>query len=194
MALQFDGPSGGEHFHWNWKDWQELSADQSLRKVKLTFRQKKAIASAITEQIRPMMADLEIRSEAQLQKAALDTRVKMIDLNGDGVPEVVAQAMVNCGATGNCPFWVFRKVGRSYELILDGGAQTFTIQKSGARFADIVLSSHGSASSGGLAHYRYHDGVYERVGCYEYDWTSWEGDEVRELKEPRITPCSERNK
>jgi hypothetical protein len=104
---QSENSSANPDFRWNWKDWQGLWADQSLRKAKLAGQQKKAIASAIADEIRPMMSDLEIQSEPELQKAALDTRVKMIDLYGDGVPEVVAQGMVNCGATGNCPFLGF---------------------------------------------------------------------------------------
>jgi len=187
--------SNPERFHWNWRDSQELKADQSLHNAKLIEQSRNAIASAITDQIRPMMADIEIQSETQLQKAALDTRVKMIDLNGDGVPEVVAQGMVNCGATGNCPFWVFRRARLGYELLLAGEAQTFTIQTLGAsRFRDIVLSRHGSYSSGDLTHYKYREGAYQEVGCYDYDWTVLEADKVRELKEPRITPCNERNK
>lgn len=182
-------------FHWNWRDWQELSAEQSLQKAKLTSQQKKAIATAIAGEIRPMMSDLEIQSESDLQKAALGTRVKLIDLNGDGVPEVVAQGMVNCGATGNCPFWVLRKAKSGYELILEGEAQTFTVQKSVLNeFRDIVLATHGSYDSGDLAHYAYRNGSYHEAGWYNYDWTVLEGDKVRKLKEPRLTPCRERNK
>jgi|HubBroStandDraft_1064217.scaffolds.fasta_scaffold98785_3 hypothetical protein len=90
-------------FQWNWRHGQELSAEQSLRKAKVTEERRKAIAGAISDQIRPMKADLGIESETDLLKAALDTRVKLIDLSADGVREVVAQGMVNCGATGNCP-------------------------------------------------------------------------------------------
>src|SRR5262249_46989396 len=112
------------HFLWNWKDSQELSARQSLRKANLTMPRRKAIVSAIADQLRPMMSEpgivrtttmRELKSEAELRDAVLDTRVALIDLNGDGVPEVVAQGMVNCGATGNCPFWVFRKTRLGYE-------------------------------------------------------------------------------
>ena len=182
--------SANAHFQWNWRDWQELTGEQSLRKAKLTDQRRKAIASAIADEIRPMMADLEIQSETELQKAALDTRVKMIDLNGDGVPEVVAQGMVNCGATGNCPFWVLRKMKRGYELILEGEAQTFTIQNSSSNgFRNIVLSRHGSASSGDLTLYQFKEGVYRDVSCYNYESAVLEGDKVRELKEPRITSC-----
>jgi hypothetical protein len=194
-TAQSEKASANPGFHWNWKDWQELSAEQSLRKAQLVYQQKKAIASAIADAIRPMMSDLEIQSETELQKAALDTRVKMIDLNGDGVPEVVAQGMVNCGATGNCPFWVFRKAKFGYELLLEGEAQTFTIQTSSSNeFRDIVLARHGSYDSGDLAYYVYRKGLYQEAGCYDYNWSVLEGDKVRELKEPRITPCSERNK
>jgi hypothetical protein len=182
-------------FQWNWRHGQELSAEQSLRKAKVTEEQRKAIAGAIADQIRPMMADLSIESETDLLKAALDTRVKLIDLSADGVREVVAQGMVNCGATGNCPFWVWRKGKGKYELLLEGYAQTFTIQESVTNgFYDIVLSTHGSSSSGDLKVYRYHDGAYQEAGCYDYDWDVVEGEKVRELTEPRLTPCSERGK
>ena len=194
-TTQPEKASANPGFHWNWKDWQELTADQSLRKAQLAYEQKKAIARAIAGEIRPMMSDLEIQSELELQKAALDTRVKMIDLNGDGIPEVVAQGIVNCGATGNCPFWVFREAKSGYELLLEGEAQTFTIQTSSSNeFRDIVLARHGSFDSGDLAHYVYREGSYHEAGCYDYYWSVLEGDKVRELKEPRITPCSERNK
>ena len=195
LPTESERASTNPGFHWKWKDWQELSAEQSLQKAQLPNQQKNAIASAIADEIRPMMYDLEIQTEPDLQKAALNTRVKMIDLNGDGVPEVVAQGMVNCGATGNCPFWVFRKAKSGYELLLEGEAQTFTIQTSSSNeFRDIVLARHGSYDSGDLAHYVYQTGFYHEAGCYDYYWSVLEGDKVRELKEPRITPCSERNK
>jgi hypothetical protein len=190
-------------FQWNWKNSQELSAIQSLRKAKIPNAQRKAIAQAIADQMRPMCFGPEtpcvtvptsnigeIKSEAELQEAVMDTRIALIDLNDDGVTEVLGQGMLNCGATGNCPFWIFRKTKLGYELLLDGEAQTFTIQKSKTNgFHDIVLATHGSSSSGGLMDYHYEEGVYQEAGCYGYDWTALEGDSVREVKEPRITRC-----
>jgi len=202
---QSEQQSVSTHFEWNWKDWRELSAEKSLRKAKITDKQRKAIAKAIADQLRaicfasesvcvtvPTSSTREITSEAELQQVVLDTRIALIDLNDDGVAELVAQGMVNCGATGNCPFWIFRKTKFGYELLLDGEAQTFTIQKSktGA-FHDVVLSTHGSSSSGSLVDYHYEEGVYKETGCYYYDWTVIENDKVRELKEPRITPCKQ---
>ena len=149
-------------FHWNWRNSQELIAvAQSLRDAKASESEKKAIAAAIEEQIRANMADFEIDSESQLEKAALDTRVKMIDLNRDGTSEVVAQAMVGCGATGNCSLWIFQKTAHGYKLLLDGFGQTFTIQRASTKgFRDIVVAEHDSAFESGLTVYRYKDGQY----------------------------------
>jgi hypothetical protein len=43
-----------------------------------------------------------------------ETRVKYVDLDGDGKPEVIAQAggeKSGCSPTGNCPLWVLRRRG-----------------------------------------------------------------------------------
>ena len=174
-----------------------MKADQSLRNARLTEQSRNAIARAIADQIRPMMADLEIKSETELKKKVLDTRITLIDLNSDGTPEVIAQGMgvVSCGATGNCPFWVLRKSKVGYQVLLEGGAQTFTIAGSSTNgFRDIVLSTHGSSSSGGLIIYQYQEGVYKAVGCYDYEWTVLEDEKIPELKEPLITPCNPQKK
>jgi hypothetical protein len=177
-------------FRWNWREWQELEARNSLHNSKLSIHDKQALASAIAAQLRPIMSDLEIESEDQLQKAALETRIELIDLNGDGIPEVVAQGMVNCSPTGNCPFWVFRRMRRDYELLVEGYGQTFTVQKTSINgFRDIVVSMHGSATESQLTDYRFADVRYHDVGCYISLLTVLEGGHVRELKEPLITPC-----
>lgn len=72
--------------------------------------------------MRSMLADLEVRSQirskAELQQKALDTRIALIDLNGDGIPEVIAQAIVGGNPTGNAPLWVLRNRGSVYEVLL----------------------------------------------------------------------------
>jgi hypothetical protein len=139
------------------------------------------------------MSDLEIGSEQQLRKVALDTRIKMTDLNDDGVPEVVAQPMAGCRATGNCLFWIFQKALGGYRLLLEGEAQTFTVQKTSTNgFRDIVLGCHASATESVLADNRYKGGVCQDAACYYASWTVLENDKVRELEEPHITPCGHR--
>jgi len=93
-------------FHWDSRAWQELSWKDSLEKARIKEPDRKAIAAAIEEELRPDMQNLEIDSEEKLQEVAFKTRVKMIDLNGDGIPEVVAQAIPDCSPTGNCSLWI----------------------------------------------------------------------------------------
>lgn len=183
---------GGANSRWDWRSWQELNARDSLRSAKIEPSDRRAVAAAIEAQLRPKMNDLGIGTERDLVKAVLDTRVKLVDLNADGVPEVVAQGMINCGATGNCPFWIFQKKAGSYRLLMESYGQTFTIQKTSSNgFQDIVVSTHGSATQSGLVEYHYENGEYKVAGCYNAEWTALENGKVQELKEPRITsyPC-----
>ena len=143
-----------ESFQWNWREAQELKADQSLRNAAITKEERQSLAKAIADRLRPDMADLEITSEKQLQEFALNTRIKKTDLNGDGYPEVIAQGMSGCSPTGNCPFWVFQRMTHGYKLLLDGFGQTFTVQHNRANgYKDIVVAMHGSAFDSGLTLY-----------------------------------------
>jgi hypothetical protein len=137
----------------------------------------------------------QLKDDPEAVKLAAETRVKFVDLNGDGVPEVIAQPVGNnyvCSPTGNCAFWVFQKTAGGYKLIAEKGAvQTFTIQRTRTNgFLDLVLNMHGSATSRGLYVYRFRDGKYRRTDCYGANWTYLGKDgEVHDLEEPRITPC-----
>lgn len=176
------------NFHWEWKRWRELSSGQSLRNAKLSKRTKEAIASAIADEIRPMMADLEIESEGELVEKVLATRITLLKLSDGGATQVIAQGMIDCGATGNCPFWILQRKPKTYEVLLHGYAQTFTVQQSVTNhFHDIVLATHGSYSSGDLVHYKFQRGAYQSVASYSYEWVILENDKQVELKEPRVT-------
>jgi hypothetical protein len=181
--------SGRAEFHWDWRASEELKAAESLRNARITQADRKSIARAIVAQLRGKMGDLEVESEEGLRKAALDTRIKMIDLNGDGVPEVLAQGMVDCSPTGNCPLWVFQKGEKDYHLLLKRFGQTFTIQHESTNgYRDVVVCSHGSATQYGISEFRYKGGRYRLVGQYDAEWSVLENGKEKLLKEPRITP------
>jgi len=162
----------------------------------VTRKERAAIAKAIADQLRPDIVGLGIESEEQLREAALDASVEMVDLNGDGTPEVIVNGGKNfgCSPTGNCPFWVLRKTHHGYDVLLYAdSAQGFTIERNCSDgFNDIVVVMHGSATVSGLTVYRYERGRYHDVACYVAAWSVLEGDAVRELKEPLITPCGTR--
>ena len=188
---------GEESFQWDWRHSEALTSKQSLRHAKVTAVERAAIARAIANQLKPDIGGLGGESEQELEDNALDAPVKLVDLNDDGVPEVIAQGTVEdggCSTTGNCRFWVFQKSGGEYRLLFYREAiQSFTLQPTRSHgFSDIVVRSTASATESTLRLLRYSEGRYQEAGCYDANWSVLEGGAVHELKEPRLTPCVEK--
>jgi hypothetical protein len=124
----------------------------------------------------------------------METRVTLVDLNGDGISEIIAQGSDEepCTLTGNCALWVFMRSGNGYKLILERGAiQTFGICSSRTNgFKDLVLGQHGSAFEQTLYIHRFANGRYDKKSCYDERFERLMGDEVQQLEEPDITPCT----
>jgi hypothetical protein len=190
------------HFYWSARKAHELDYKKTIRNTPdLDPDERALLLKTVVALIRPFMADLEISSERELRKIASDTRVELVDLNGDGTPEVITQAFgikSGCGATGNCPIWIFIKTANGYKLLLDtrdkdgiGGVELITVEESRTNgFSDLVLAAHDSASEKSLLVYRYKDGLYRDSACYDANWQSWSG-ELHYLKQPVITKCSQ---
>ncbi len=186
-----------QDFQWDWRHTEALTPKQSLQHAKVSGPDRTAIARAIAELLKPDMGGLGGMTEQELEDVALDTPVKLVDLNGDGTPEVIAQGTFQeggCSRTGNCRFWVFQKSGDEYKLLISQGAiQSFTLQPTRTNgFSDIVVRMHGSATESTLRLLQYRDGMYHETDCYEANWSVLEGGAVHNLKEPRLTPCGEK--
>src|SRR3954471_20753281 len=104
---------------------------------------ERKISAADRAQLQKMLAQ-QYKGESDPRKLAADTRVQLVDLNGDGVPEIIAQAVGDyfCSPTGNCAFWVFQKTTSGYRVIMEkGAAQGFTIHPNGTiGYSDVVLT------------------------------------------------------
>jgi hypothetical protein len=193
--------SNPPRFRWSSRDAEELSYKHALTTASdLDGAEKAALGDAVAALLRPFKAELEIGSERELRAVVAKTRVKLIDLNGDGAAEVFAQAndfKAGCGATGNCPFWVFAKSEHSYRLLLDsrggqaiGGIEVFRVEPTRTNgFSDLVLGTHDSASERTLYVYHYDGRRYRRSECYNANWLSTEGGSWHVLKNPLITVC-----
>ena len=194
--------SNGSHFYWSIRKAQELDYHRTIwNSPNLNSVEKAALIKTIASLVRPFMKDSQIGSERELQRLATNTRVELIDLDGDGVPEIIAQAndiKVGCGGTGNCEFWIFKKVSDSYKLLLDtrdkdgiGGAELLTVERTGTNgFSDLVLATHESASEKELSVYRFKNGSYRESACYDASWVSTEGGQWHELNSPVIGAIS----
>ena len=201
MGQTMQAPAGGaeatqpDHRRWDWQRQEELSWRVSIsRRRNLQPSERKRLVAVITDQLRHVASDLGMSSEGQLTQVAAETRVKYIDLNGDGKPEVIAQAggeVSGCSPTGNCPFWILHRRGTSYEILLEGEAQTFTIQRTRTKgYSDVVLSRHGSAFESEARTYIFDGEFYRERTCDEVQWSSFDSDgKEHRLTKPRSTPC-----
>ena len=177
-------PKPAQKFVWNWHEVRRAEAPLS-NATKISTADRALLEERLAQQYKDNPDPI---------KRAASTLVQLIDLNGDGVPEIVAQAVGDqlCSPTGNCAFWVFQKTTSGYRLILEkGAAQGFTIQPNRTNgYSDVVLTMHGSATEQGLYLYQFKQDRYRRAACYDANWTYLDkNNEVQELKEPRITAC-----
>jgi hypothetical protein len=158
----------------------------TLSQVQLSEGERAALKAALSAEIGPPSPNVSAEDQAA------DFRIKLLDLNGDRIPEVIAQANGRfwCGASGNCPFLVFRKAGSAYESMLADmdEYQGFTVTKQRTSgYLDLILSRHESANQQDLVVFKYRDGKYRASGCYEATWNN--ADEDRAPKEPAISKC-----
>jgi len=79
---------------------------------------------------------------------------------------------LNCGATGNCWFWIFHQDGKNLRKIFDSGSfESLVItSESHEGFRDIALIAHESASEQSITFYQFRKGKYHEVKCFEANW------------------------
>ena len=190
---------GPEHFRWSEAKASEIDSRHTIQSAGgLTPDQKRRLTDAVVTRLKshPSLEEfLEGMPASAIRKLASDTRVKLVDLNGDGRPEIIAQAngLGPCGGTGNCIVWIFQWAPTGVKVLLDtldheAGFQVITVRPwSTNDFRDIVLGSHSSATTRNLVWYRYKDGAYRSWKCY---LLSRVGEKGEPLSNPTISPES----
>jgi hypothetical protein len=114
--------------------------------------------------------------------------VKLFDVTGDRVPEVIVEMRSDemCSPTGNCPWWVFGKLGARYVPMLESfgnGLSTNCSRKE--RQCDIAVFMHGSATDLGIKVYRLTNSKYSKIAEYSVAWPLDENG--RTARKPTIT-------
>jgi len=173
-------------FSWNWHEVDRPR--ESLSQVQLSEGERAALKAALSSELGP--PDSKFSAEEQ----AVDFQIKLIDLNGDHIPEAIVQitGRFECGASGNCPFLVFRKSGNTYESILAmaryNAYQGFTVTKQRtAGYLDLILNQHESAFQQALVIYKFRNGKYRASAYYEATWNNV--GKAPTSKEPVISKC-----
>jgi thiol-disulfide isomerase/thioredoxin len=92
-----------------------------------------------------------------------------------------------CGAQ-NCGFWIYRKIGNKYELLLKGiGSNRVSAgQKSAKGYRDVISQSHASAMESILRTYRYDGSRYQLQRCRNL---AYYDDNGKPTKKPVYRPC-----
>lgn len=189
LASPAHGQSRIEGFRWDWRNTENHGWTRLDQSTDLTPTERKAVLRALKANMRATDSPDE-----EIQNAAAQTDVKAISLDRKGAKQIAAQdrSIRSCSPTGNCDFWILRKSGERYSVILyRPNTQTMTIQPTAHDgFRDVVLGQHGSATDQELHLYQFGGTRYREAACYDAEWEVLENGKVRDLKEPRITPCA----
>ena len=92
-----------------------------------------------------------------------------------------------CGAQ-NCLFWIYRKTGNRYDLLLTGTGSTKVRagQKSAKGYRDVITESHASANETILRTYRYDGSQYQLERCLN---RAYYDDNGNYTTKPTYRPC-----
>jgi len=104
--------AGAKPETFRWDSWQTQDPKASVEETPLPPEDRTAVQLAIIEILKRgrVAQNLSVR---ELQELAESARVKLVDVTGDAVPEVMAVGGTDflCSPTGNCPWWVLTKQG-----------------------------------------------------------------------------------
>lgn len=113
----------------------------------------------------------------------------LVDVDGDGNKELAIRNV--CAPVGNCKFWLFKKAGKSYKIILKslpGAVQTFKFKNTKTNgYFDLETKDHGDAWSGSIEVYKFNGKKYVVTECSTYNYSVLKNGKIYELKKPKIT-------
>lgn len=121
-----------------------------------------------------------------LRKAVTVQPIQLATRNGQQIL-VKGSGLCLCGAQ-NCYFWIYRKTGRNYELLLTGTGSTRVKagQKSTNGYRDVISESHASAMETIIRTYRYDGAQYQPQRCVS---RAYYDDNGKQTKKPIFRPC-----
>jgi len=115
--------------------------------------------------------------------------VQAIQLAADRTTQVLVKGsgLCLCGAQ-NCLFWIYRKTGNRYELLLSGTGSTKVRagQKSAHGYREVITESHASANETILRTYRFDGSQYQVERCVN---RAYYDDNGNYTQKPTYRPC-----
>jgi hypothetical protein len=155
-------------------DWKQPSLDLSTH---LTDTLADApVTSGERAQIFRVIEDFAI-SEKQKEEpeTLMSARVGSIGLAEDGSQQILVQGpyAAFCGASGNCPMWIFIRHSGQMSLALETFGNAVILRGTSSHgFRDLATASHMSAYEQYFSVYRWNGTKYDSVDCYKATYGS----------------------
>ncbi|WP_158819706.1 hypothetical protein [Granulicella sp. S156] len=146
-----------EPYKWNWKLSRGWPAHPTLRTAPLSRAERDAIFKASYDAfVSDKNWSERISPGSEWHQAIWEARIKLMDLDGDGTPEVLLMGNgLESSGDGNSSFRILKKQGTRYKVILDGIAEQVTLDtRFDPKHPIVALYGHYSASDGDLELYR----------------------------------------
>ncbi len=173
----------------DWKQWETRSPafdldahlTHSLADAPLTSSERSQIYKVIDDKT---THESSTDSQREEQETMMSARVGFIGLAEDGSQQVLVKGPESpdfCGASGNCPIWIFIRRSGRLQLALETGGQVLVLRAAFSQgFRDLATGWHMGAGKEDFSVYRWNGAGYDEVDCYEADINS---------NPPLITDC-----
>ena len=175
-ALCAGGALAQAPYAWEWRKCEFWPDKPNLRTARLAKKERKSIFAA---SFAAYAADAVARQygDSQDTEPVWEERIRLIDLDGDGAPEVVlmGEAGPEISGDGNNVVRLLRKEKTGgYEVLLDAVGNCVNVdRRDGSARPVLALYTHYSASNGHLDLFRFDaDGALRIIGKYDVDWAS----------------------
>lgn len=149
-----------------------------------------AVPAQLLEQIR-QDTTWEPRVERFRDSLAFLLIAERVDLNHDGIPELVIRGQGRICEVNNCEVWIYRRTSAGYERLLgDEIVQSIDpLTRVSHGYRDVRTQHHESAWDSDVTLYKFDGRRYHPVRCanYNYGYPGSDG-EIHTLKRPRVTP------
>jgi hypothetical protein len=163
---------------------QELSGEDRITRSNLTQEEKTALRSALNPAFNKFVKEDPTFIPSETFN---NLRVRQISLQDHSANSYFVQpsGYILCGATGNCPIWIFDH--EMHLLLRLNMVQSFVVtDQSSHGLFDVVVASHSSATEHGLRRLRFDGSRYRLIQCANVS----NGAFGRTYKKPRFTPES----
>jgi hypothetical protein len=148
-----------------------LAQEENLQAQPVLVNQTANEAGIPAPELNRIVAVLESDPQADWERERVgELRFRRVSLSGSDNDSIIVRSISrqDCGATGNCPVWVFRGAAQELEPVLsDAWVDSVRLAETAERgVRDLVLSANKSAASSTITVFAFNGKSYVQKQCY----------------------------